>query len=122
MTLIYSYTKEDAIADGSQICISEHCGIAREVGFTCPVYFTDTVVNTIQPDHMITGLDLEEQSQTNGRVYDVLYMAMLEAKKKIARNEEGASPYKVIIGRETHTFYIAFHPAEGFTIMSRGEL
>lgn len=68
--MIYSYTREQALADGVLINVSE---LAKEAGFTIPVAVTDTVwFNYIE----WTQDDNKQQTyqDLDGRLWDVLSM------------------------------------------------
>jgi hypothetical protein len=71
--LIHSYTRADAIADGSLVDVSES---AREAGFRVPVALTLTVwVDCVSWGHD-ADLGACHQDET-GRLWDVLWMARL---------------------------------------------
>jgi hypothetical protein len=72
--LIYSYTRADAIEDGVLIDVSE---MAREAGFRWPVAVTQAVWATIEaiPPKLQGFQDVE------GRLWDVLYMGRLAARR-----------------------------------------
>ena len=71
--VIYRYTREQAIADGMLIDVSE---VAREAGFKCPVAVTDGVWN-----QCVAWSDEDTQRQyhqdESGRLWDVVWMAFM---------------------------------------------
>lgn len=77
--LIHSYTRAEAIEDGSLIDVSE---TAREAGFTAPVAITraawaDCVEWTAETDKRKATCQDEA-----GRLWDVVYMARLAARAR----------------------------------------
>lgn len=72
--LIYSYTRAQALADGVLIDIS---AAAREHGFRLPTAATDSLFY----GHVVPPGGLEGESQSvEGRLHDVLTMAMIAAR------------------------------------------
>ncbi len=72
--IIYSYTRAEAIADGTLVDMTE---LAREAGITCPVAITAAAwVTAIEPP-----LDAPEQT-VEGRAWDVLNVLVFTARKK----------------------------------------
>lgn len=70
--LIYAYTRQDAIADGTFIDVTE---TAKEAGVNIPVAITSNLYHKhINPDPMPTGQD--EQ----GRLWDLLNMFVFNAR------------------------------------------
>ena len=75
--LIYAYTRADAIADGVLVDVTP---MAREAGFTIPVALTCAVW-----EDCVEWSDADTERQVpqdvEGRLWDVLYMAFLAAKR-----------------------------------------
>ena len=73
--LIFSFTTKDAVADGLLIRVTDKQ--SKEVGIKYPVYMTETVWKRYVevPEEMKSMQDL------SGRLWDVLYMFALQAKK-----------------------------------------
>lgn len=70
---IYSYTRQDALEDGSLIDVTT---MAKEAGFKFPVAVTSAVWNGyIQPSSEAIGQSI------NGRLWDTLCMAAQAGKK-----------------------------------------
>ena len=91
-TLIFSYTREQAIADGVLVDISE---TAKEAGFKWPVAVTCAVwadIVTPTPD------DEQEGQSKEGRLWDVLNMARLAAKAN--KGDSDTVLFQVIVLRE----------------------
>jgi hypothetical protein len=68
--VIYSYTRQQALADGQQVQAPE--ALAKEAGFKWPVFITSTVWEeavTVPPG--VAGQDL------TGRLWDLLWLARL---------------------------------------------
>lgn len=75
--IIYSYTRENAIEDGVLIDVTER---AKEAGFRYNTCVTSAVWAMIDPSQELaakTGCD------TQGRLWDVLFMARLAMKKAL---------------------------------------
>ena len=71
--LIYAYTRQDAIQDGTFIDVSE---TAKEAGIKYPTAVTSNLYHKhINPQDMPIGQD------ENGRLWDVLNMFRVEARK-----------------------------------------
>lgn len=75
--LVYSYSREQAIADGVLVDVTE---AAKEIGFR---------LNTVVTDHLFhgyvevpDGLDGEGQSVT-GRLHDLIVLALFAARKAV---------------------------------------
>lgn len=93
-TLIYSYTREQALEDGFLIDVSE---MAKEAGFRYPVALTNTLWADI---HAIP--ESKAWQDAKGRLWDVLWMALAA----IRADKAGGSQlvYKLImpVGRTTY--------------------
>jgi hypothetical protein len=72
--LISAYTRDQAIADGFLVDVSD---TAKEAGFKWPVAVTRAVWDGIVTP---TQQDAEEGQSEKGRLWDVLWMARLAAK------------------------------------------
>ena len=64
--LVYAYTRQQALADGEQIDVSE---TAREAGIRFPVFLTSAVFNS----YVVVPPEAEGQDEA-GRLWDVLWM------------------------------------------------
>lgn len=89
--IIHSYTMQDAIDDGSLTSLGE---LAREAGFTIPVWVTDGVWSILNPTD-----ELKAQGQDfNGRAWDMLNI--LNFSIKLAKAKTGQtlyfSPYFIV--------------------------
>lgn len=73
-TLIFRYTREQAIADGVLVDVSD---MAKEAGFKWPVAVTLAVWNEVV---IPTPHDERDGQSKEGRLWDVLWMARLVAK------------------------------------------
>ncbi len=74
-TVVSIFTRAQAISDGILIDVSKQ---ARDLGFRYPVAVTDTIWNScINWDNEQEKIHQDE----SGRLYDVLWMAMLMAKR-----------------------------------------
>lgn len=123
-SVIMSYTKEDAIADGQLFRIPE--AIAQESGFKIPVYMTVGVKSLID-----VPKELEGYQDYEGRLWDVLFMASLVVKAEVKKaNPEQLLAFNVCFlmpvpedepDIKEYTLWIAFNPNEGFTIMRPDE-
>ena len=99
------YTRAQALADDVLIDVTAW---AQESGFRVPVAFTAALWALVE-DH-VTGTD-----EMRGRAHDVLTLAFLTVRHMI-RCDETAMAFTVVMGEQAHKLWIAFHPAEGFTI------
>lgn len=71
-TLIYSYTRKQALEDGVLVDASN---IAKEAGFKVPVAIT----NTLYAEYIEPSERLKAQGQSvDGRLWDLLYMLHLK--------------------------------------------
>ena len=74
--VIYSYTREQAIADSVLIDVSE---MAKEAGIRCPVALTSAVWHEyVVPDEALVNYGQSEK----GRLWDVLWMFRCSAVKR----------------------------------------
>jgi hypothetical protein len=64
--LIYSYTRSEALADGTLVDVSIE---GKDVGFTVPIAFTAALFETVIAVPKDSGED------RRGRTHDVLFMA-----------------------------------------------
>jgi len=114
--VIYSYTKADAVADGSQTEIDDVVyGLKHEQGFGCPLYLTSGVIEVLKVPEGAEGQDL------TGRTWDLLTMAKIEA-KRMAREQDHFGSFEALfvlkkVKRSLIEFFITFEASEGFTIM-----
>jgi len=115
--LISSYSREEAIADGVLIDIS-NTKEAREAGFLIPICITSALHEMIKVPE-----GLEGSQNYEGRLWDVCFMAALAFKKKIKEGiEEELTSFKIYFqtGRKRITpfeLWLIFNSTEGFTIM-----
>ena len=66
--LIYSYTRQQALADGVLVDASD---LAREAGFVFPVALTETLYHS----YVVPALDLVAEGQSiAGRLWDLLFV------------------------------------------------
>ena len=76
--LIYSYTRQQALADGVLV---DATSLAREAGFVFPVALTETLYHS----YIVPALDLVAEGQSiQGRLWDLLYVLRFAIAK--ARN------------------------------------
>lgn len=91
-TLISVYTREQAIADGVLVDISE---TAKEAGFKWPVAVTVAVwVEVVTP----TPHDERDGQSQEGRLWDILTMARLAA--KASKGDSDSVLFQVLVLRE----------------------
>ena len=94
-TLIYSYTRKQALEDGVLIDVTE---TAKEAGFKVPV----AVTNGLYTEYIEPSESLKTQGQSvEGRLWDVLYMLHLKILNCPKAN--------------TVLFYVAFAMESGVT-------
>ena len=74
MEVIYAYTRAQALADGVLVDVSQ---TAREAGFRYPVALTSAVWALIED----IPTSLQGVEDTRGRLWDVLWMARLAARR-----------------------------------------
>lgn len=107
MPLIHSYSRAEAIADGTLAAVPEN--VAREAGFTAPVTLTraawEDCVAWDDRDNQRKGAVQDE----DGRLWDVLWMASRYARRagagdvalfpvhRVRREGRGTMPRKVIL-------------------------
>ena len=72
---IYSYSTKQAVEDGVLVKIDSP--IVKEIGIKFPVYLTDTVYRR----YVEVPADAKGLQDLNGRLFDLLYMFALAAKK-----------------------------------------
>lgn len=116
--VIFSYTREDAIADGMLYDVTE---TAKKNGFKIPVAVTVGVHELCAnyPDGMGQSYD--------GRLIDTLLLARLAIIKENSKKEPSEiMPFEVayvtIAGRvATALLWVVFNPHEGLTIMRPDE-
>ena len=97
MEIIYSYTRADAIADGSLIPVSEKT--LKEAGIKIPTVITQAVwFECIEVDEK----DAKNGQDKEGRLWDVLYMFTIGA-----RNNKNSSQfiYEVIVNKHRKNKY-----------------
>ena len=99
------YTREQALANGVLIDVTSW---AQETGFRVPVAFT-AALWALMAD-TATAAD-----SVRGRAHDVLTVAVVTVRQMIRRDETAAA-FTVAVGAQARQLWIAFHPAEGFTI------
>lgn len=79
--VIYTYTRQQAIEDGLLIDVSQ---TAREAGFKYPVAVTQAVwTELITPDEA----DRTQGQSETGRLWDVLWMCYLAARRSRAQSQ-----------------------------------
>ena len=102
--LIYSYTAEQAVADG--VLLEVDRDLSKEAGYRWPVRITQGVASLVQPT--------EEESlgqSTEGRLWDMLFMARIAILN--ADRHEHISPFEVILGEETVTLWACLDSTSG---------
>jgi hypothetical protein len=90
-TLIFRYTREQAIAGGVLVDISD---MAKEAGFKWPVAVTLAVWHEVVTP---TPHDEREGQSKEGRLWDILNMARLAAKAN--KDDSDAVLFKVLVQR-----------------------
>ncbi|MDD4109875.1 MAG: DUF6573 family protein [Mariniphaga sp.] len=73
--VIYAYTTEQAVLDGTLIKADPKLSSRAAINF--PVYFTDTVWNR----YVKVPKELDGIQDQNGRLWDILFMFVFQAKK-----------------------------------------
>lgn len=73
---IDAYSRAEALEDGTLVDVSE---VAREAGFTVPVALTQAVHADCSD---LTGRHIQGHEDYAGRLWDLLYMANLAARKR----------------------------------------
>ena len=86
--VIFSYTREDAINDGTFIDVSE---VAKEAGLKYPVAITSNLYNT----HIIPTENQKAQGQDEqGRLWDTLWMLIVAI--KTGKSNGNMTEYEVL--------------------------
>lgn len=101
--IIHKYTREQAIADGVLIDVSE---MAKEAGFKVPVAITSGVHEIITP-----SAEEERMGQSeNGRLWDILFVLYW----RIKTSPENTSKilYEVLIGGSEVKLKAICHPGD----------
>ena len=130
--VIYSYTREQALEDGTLVDVSDQ---AKDVGMTVPTVVTPGVMAEVAVPKGLEGMQDER-----GRLHDVLWMASRKfiAKRRALQgqgmsreqmeHELGLTPFEVIFQngrgprkRHTEKLWLSFNTYEGFTIMKPSE-
>jgi len=111
--VIHTYTREQAIADGQLIDVSE-TPEAKEAGFKIPVCITVGVHALVQVPEVLS--DWQDYS---GRLWDTLFLAASAFKRS---EEKDLVPFEVIYLTDprrsaTVTLWLCFSEYEGFTIL-----
>lgn len=110
--VIFAYTREQALADGVLVDVSE---MAREAGFVVPVAITAAVhadINAIPPSKSFQSYE--------GRLWDVLWMGFLAARGAARRSarEGGGCPRELVytlimhVGRKSN-YSLKIHSGPG---------
>lgn len=83
--VIYTYSRSQAIEDGVLVDVS-HTSEARDAGFRVPVALTRTVWERFVSwdEGQVSGRQWRLGQSTNGRLWDVLYMAFLAIRRASA--------------------------------------
>lgn len=106
--VIYSYTREQAIADGVLVDVSE---MAKEAGFLYPVAVTQGVWHDIV---VPSPRDQKDGQSIDGRLWDVLYMLKCAIHFKTAPSNK--TDFFVIAvherKQETHKLYALCGPGD----------
>ncbi len=103
--LIYSYTAEQAMADG--ILLQVDPDLSKEAGYRWPVRITQGVASLVQ------STEEEEQlgQSTEGRLWDVLFMARIAILN--AEPHEYITPFDVILGERTVALWACLDSTSG---------
>lgn len=121
-TIISLYTRDQAIADGFLVDVSD---MAKEAGFKWPVAVTRTVwAEVVTP----TPRDEQEGQSEKGRLWDVLWMARLAAQANTDDRDSVLFQVLVLCDRKHRTvtlnLVLSFESPEGglcLTIMLPNE-
>ena len=89
--VIYSYTREQAIADGELVDVTDAEGGAREAGFKFPTALTRALWNRIEA----IPTSREGIESITGRLWDVCYMSMCAAKR--VRDQSTSNVYAQLL-------------------------
>ena len=117
--VLYSYTRKQAIDDG---LLHEVGKLAKEAGFKIPLCITDGVHELCQPPE-------DDGCQSyEGRLWDVLILAVTKFKAALKISEEEASlvEFEVLFQvddykRIKERLWLVFNEFEGFTVMKPEE-
>lgn len=119
MKVISSYSKQDAVDDGCQVLLNSDPKtekMVKEAGFQVPVYLTSGVAGYVEVPKGLEGLQ-----DTEGRLWDILYLASIKAREMKGSLEMlGAFTvsFQMAANKQVDVeMLIAFNPYEGFTIM-----
>jgi hypothetical protein len=111
--IISTYTQQQAVEDGLLINITDTAEV-KQAGFKVPVHLTAGLYEKIQVPPGMGGLQ-----DFTGRLWDVLFLAVTEFRKKkdyitefyvLFKNNEHTKPEKTKI-------WLVFNAYEGFTLM-----
>lgn len=122
--VIFCYTRRQAIADGMQF--QAPAAVAAEAGFRWPVYITSAVYE--EAIRIPEGVEAQDES---GRLWDVLWMAALEARRP--GPDEGTRQFTVYVRNDNRapqpfSYYLQAgpvdvdNPAPCITIMTAADL
>ena len=114
MVVIFSYTREQAIADGVLVDVSQ-TKEAREAGFKIPIVVTAGAHALIEVPEALKGVQ-----DYKGRLWDTLFLAAQAFLR--SRGDKHLVPFKVIYqtgeGRvEILDLWLCFNEHEGFPIL-----
>lgn len=88
--VVFRYTRADALKDGVLVDVSER---AREAGFRIPLAMTERVWNDC-----VYWPETEPAIQdTEGRLWDVLFMAAAAARRAAALRLQGATAFDLVV-------------------------
>jgi len=111
--MIHTYTREQAIADGQLIDVSD-TPEAREAGYKVPVCLTVGVHALEQVPETLSGWQ-----DYSGRLWDTLFLAAAAFKRA---EDKTLVPFEVVYltdsrRRSTVTLWLCFSEYEGFTVL-----
>lgn len=113
--VIFSYTREDALEDGTLVDVTEWASAEKGFhgGFTCPVAFTRALWTVVDIDSR-KSRSLED---TRGRAHDVLWMASLALRRALA-NDRNDVNFTLLLsnGRKKKATLRAVLDGDGVTI------
>ena len=114
MVVIFSYTREQAIADGVLVDVSQ-TSEAREAGFAIPIVLTAGVHGLVQVPEELKG-----QQDYKGRLWDTLFLAASAFRRY--PEDKHLVPFKVVYQTGAKTaelvdLWLCFNEYEGFTIL-----
>lgn len=119
MKVICTYSRQQAVDDGVLVEIPEE--LKKNAGFKTPVIMTQSVHNLCE-----VPSGMEGSQDYTGRLWDVLWMAILAFRKAIKKGGDEARlvHFEVIFqnktslnGHTTEKLWMVFTEHEGFTIM-----